>query len=210
MRRGILGLVVLLSTACASAAGPVQTRSPDTASSSVVAAQPPAPHEPRATPTLEPLDGDWTSNSYSMTLRVKDVSAAYGWMRETVVEHGGEITSSNQHDTRANINARLDDAAYEALMKELHQVQGVIASESTSIRDNRSAVETVHRRLQATLWASDLLNARARDVSGGEVEGLMMLRELNERERTSLENQLRSYQQQSELNDVRVSIEPIR
>ena len=159
----------------------------------------PAPAtRPRSPEPLPQDDERWTSTHYNLTIEVDDPSEALVEARALFLRAGATIQSSNrQADSNSSINATMTSAQYQTLASKLEELPGKVMYENTSSNAMAPQTRQLRDRLALAHRADDLLTERTKHAQDEELDALMLLHELNMRERTNLESQIRSYWDQA-------------
>ncbi len=142
-------------------------------------------------------DDRWTSTHHNLTLQVDDPSAALAKARSMFLKAGAQIQSANRQPNNASINATMSPKVFAKLSAQLEDLQGKVVYENTSTNAMGPQTRQLRDRLALAHRADGLLGAQTKHASGDELDALMLLHELNARERTNLENQIRSYWDQA-------------
>ncbi len=194
-------LVGLLSVGCAGTGEPepsveafIESASPSVAGR----VDEPVQATRRVSPELLPESDDrWTSTHYNLTIQVDDPSAAMVAARAMFVEAGATIQSANRQPNNSSVNATMSPKTFAALLSKLDDLEGEVMYENTSSNAMGPQTRQLRDRLALAHRADTLLTAQTKHAQGEELDALMLLHELNLRERTNLENQIRSYWDQA-------------
>jgi hypothetical protein len=142
-------------------------------------------------------DERWTSVHYNLTIQVDAPKAAVDRARAVLMEAGAEIQNLNRQDDNANLNAVADAKAYAKVLRAVEDLGGSVQYENSSRNEMGPQIRQLRERLDLARQADAVLTEQSAEVHGERLDALMFLRELNQRERQNLENQIRSYWDQA-------------
>ena len=123
-----------------------------------------------------------------------------------MVGAGGHVERSSGNPNNSSLTARVPPSKVDAAVAGLRRISGSETSISRSTSDMTSSVRDYRNRLQDLDLAEAALADAVASAKGDERRGLMLLFELAERERRSMESSLASYEQQSATTVINVSI----
>lgn len=203
-------MVMMLGVGCAGTGEPEPSVDAFIESASPASSDAAAPDRPtrRISPELLPDSDDrWTSTHYNLTIQVDDPLAAVASARTIFLEAGAAIQSANRQPNNSSINATMSPETFVALVPTLDDLEGEIIYENTSSNAMGPQTRQLRDRLALAHRADALLTAQTRHAHGEDLDALMLLHELNLRERTNLENQIRSYWDQAGKTFVYISFQ---
>ncbi len=209
--RKIYMMVVMLSLGCASKgeSEPTVDEFIETATPAVAAGRVSA-QPTRLAPELLPEadDARWTSRHYNLTLQVDDPAVAMVRTRSMLVEAGATIQSASRQPNNGSLNVTSDAKTYPKLVELLAEIDGTVVNENTSSNAMGPQIRQLRDRLTLAHRASAVLSERTKEARGEDLDALMFLHELNGRERTNLETQIRSYWDQAGKSNIYVNFQP--
>ncbi len=134
---------------------------------------------------------------HNLTLQVSNPSAALVTARSMFLKAGATIQNANRQPDNSSINATMDRKAYATLLEDLEDLEGKVIHENTSSSAMGPQIRQLRGRLALSHHADAVLSTRTQSAQGEELEAMLLLHELNKRERTNLESQIRSYWDQA-------------
>lgn len=195
-------MVVILGLGCAGTGEPettvdeyIESAAPKSAETSRPAAEPTR----RVSPELLP-DGDerWTSTHHNLTIQVDDPSTALIEARAMFLKAGAMVQNSNRQGLdNASINVTMSPEQYASIASKLQALPGKVTYENSSSNSMGPQTRQLRERLALAHKADALLTAQTKHAQGEDLDALMLMHELNMRERTNLESQIRSYWDQA-------------
>lgn len=142
----------------------------------------------------------------NITITVANPSTMLGRAERLVVKHGGEIQNSSSNANNANLNVRLRPNQMNTVVSALRSFPGDVSNFSSHQSDYSSSARQQYTRMKRLNHADKaIVEALKHSPSDDLVDGLALLRELTQRERQNVENQLQSYKQQSEKEQLNIS-----
>jgi hypothetical protein len=149
----------------------------------------------------ETLDRDLHMVSHNAQFITSSPAESMRMVRSAAIEMGAQVQNASASAQNANLNLRFTNAVDPTPL--FRAIDGQLSHESTSSSDYRQHVEQQCDRLELLDVAHAELSRWA--ASGVRIEAAMLQRELNERERQNIKNQLRSYLTQAQNHTVNIS-----
>jgi hypothetical protein len=157
------------------------------------------------TPTALPPSQRIIIRTVSLSLLVEDTAAALTELQQAVEDAGGFVVSASSWSSPdspgySSLSARVPPEALSALRRAALEGADQVQSDSMYSQDATSQYRLLHKRLQDLIQAQEhiwTLLVESRDPR--QATSLTMVRDLLQSERTSVEGQLASYDEQSTL-----------
>lgn len=141
---------------------------------------------------------DFKSSSANLSLQVANPIKAAASAERLIRKMGGEIESSSGNPDSAHLSARLGERRLQAVIDAVRAIPGKVASVSRNTNDYaQNARRAVGRLERLSKAEGELVRALKVAPDADAVDGLMLLRELTDRERQQLENEIDSLRRQS-------------
>ena len=134
---------------------------------------------------------------HNLPLQVTDPGKAVATARALLLEAGATIQSANRQLQTGSLSATMDRPTYDALIPALEQLDGTLLYENTSTNAMGPQIRQLEENLRLCEQGKTMLTGLARRADGHELDAVLQLHALNERECTNLESQLRSQRTQA-------------
>lgn len=154
-----------------------------------------------------PSPRNFIARNYNLTIMVADPGKALDAARAIVAKAGGDINNADQGGEAASLNARLSRGTSERVFQALRTL-GKITNESQGLNDMRTAMHDLRAKLRRLELATVTLQQSIRRADDpAEVDALVMLVGLAQREKDSHRQQIASYETQARGDQLYVSFQ---
>ncbi len=169
----------------------------------------PGAKTPRSSGTREWEDARPTTSfiarNYNLTIQVDDPAAALDRARTMISEGGADVTNADRGPEYASLNAVVPRGQSQRLFIAIRGL-GDVTNESQGINDMRASVHELRRKLRRIDLAQVTLQQTIRASDDpDEVDALVMLLEMSNRERDAARQQLQSHETQGRGDQLYIS-----